>query len=160
MLSRITCQSRPQPRKRRITRCAAMPLPRNRFLTSSLSPRLRVPQGQLVALRHVGRRTIFRSGAALPAELSPRVGTIFLGLIGLGFISTMIGVSVCLLFSSSITLLSHIGRYEFYSSFAIWPEEVRADLRAGVKAKQQGNLALSHKLLAQCVLCVFCLNYY
>ncbi|KAI0000213.1 hypothetical protein BJV74DRAFT_876989 [Russula compacta] len=75
--------------------------------------------------------TIFRSGATLPPELNPRVGTIFLGLIGLGFISTMIGV------------------YEFYSSFAIWPEEVRADLRAGVKAKQQGNLALSRKILAQ-----------
>lgn len=42
-------------------------------------------------------------------------------------------------------------RYEFYSSFAIWPGEVRSDLRAGVKAKQQGNLALSRKLLIQCV---------
>ena len=49
-------------------------------------------------------------------------------------------------------VLSCSGRYEFYSSFAIWPEEVRADLRAGVKAKQQGNLALSSTLLARCVL--------
>jgi hypothetical protein len=87
------------------------------------------------------------------------VGTIFLGLIGLGFISTMIGVSVCLLVRSAITLLTHIGSYEFYSSFAIWPEEVRADLRAGVKAKQQENLALSRKLLTQCALYVFFLNF-
>jgi hypothetical protein len=137
-----------------------MPFPRHRSLTSGLSPRLRTPQGQLVASRYVSRRTIFRSGAALPAEISPRVGTIFLGLIGLGFISTMIGVSVCLLVSSAFTLLSRIGRYEFYSSFAIWPEEVRADLRAGVKAKQQGNLALSRKLLTQYVLCVSLLNCY
>ncbi|KAH9998596.1 hypothetical protein BJV77DRAFT_940428 [Russula vinacea] len=108
-----------------------MPLPRYRALTTSLPTRLRAIQGQSFALRYVGRRTISRSGAALPAGLSPQVGTIFLGLIGLGFISTMIGV------------------YEFYSSFAIWPEEVRADLRAGVKAKQQGNLALSRKLLTQ-----------
>lgn len=77
------------------------------------------------------RRTFFPSGVTLPTGLNPRVGTIFLGLIGLGFISTMIGV------------------YEFYSSFAIWPEEVRSDLRAGVKAKQQGNFALSRRLLTQ-----------
>ena len=146
-------------RGRHFTRCSAMPFPRHRSLTSGLSPRLRTPQGQLFASRYVSRRTIFRSGA-LPAEISPRVGTIFLGLIGLGFISTMIGVSVCLLVSSAFTLLSRIGRYEFYSSFAIWPEEVRADLRAGVKAKQQGNLALSRKLLTQYVHCVSLLNCY
>lgn len=124
---------------------------------SRLPPRLRVSQGQLVTLHYAGRRTIFRSAgrATLPAELNPRLGTIFLGLIGLGFISTMLGVSVCLLIGSTITYLCCSGRYEFYSSFAIWPEEVRADLRAGVKAKQQGNLALSCKLLTQCVLCVF-----
>jgi len=52
---------------------------------------------------YVGRRTLFRSRAALPAGLNPRVGTIFLGLIGLGFISTMIGVSVCLFIASVVT---------------------------------------------------------
>ena len=136
--------------------------PRYRSLTTSLPPRLRIPQGQLLTSRYVGRRTIFRSasGATLPAALSPRLGTIFLGLIGLGFISTMLGVSVCLLIGSAITYLCHPDRYEFYSSFAIWPEEVRADLRAGIKAKQQGNLALSGKLLLQCVLRVFCCNCY
>ena len=140
--------------------CCAMPLPRCRSLTAGLPPRLRTSQGQLATLRYVGRRTFLRSGAALPAELSPRVGTIFLGLIGLGFISTMIGVSVCLHIDSAVTFSFRFGRYEFYSSFAIWPEEVRADLRAGVKAKQQGNLALSRKLLTQCVLCGLFLNCY
>jgi hypothetical protein len=79
--------------------------PRYRSLTTSLSPRLRIPQGQLLTSQYVGRRNIFRStsGATLPAELSPRLGTIFLGLIGLGFISTMLGVSVCLLIGSAIT---------------------------------------------------------
>jgi hypothetical protein len=137
-----------------------MPFPRYRPLATSLPRRLRTPQGQLVTLRYVGRRTIFRSGATLPAGLSPRVGTIFLGLIGLGFVSTMIGVSVCLLISPAVTFSGHFDSYEFYSSFTIWPEEVRADLRAGVKAKQQGNLALSRNLLTQYVLCVFCLNCY
>ena len=134
--------------------------PRYHPLTTNLPPRLCIPQGQLLASRHVGRRIIFRSasGAALPAELTPRLGTIFLGLIGLGFISTMLGVSVCLPIGSSITYLYRSVRYEFYSSFAIWPEEVRADLRAGVKAKQQGNLALSSKLLTQCVLRAFFCN--
>ena len=131
-------------------------------LTASLPPRLRIPQRHLLPSRHVGRRTIFRTtgGATLPAELSPRLGTIFLGLIGLGFISTMLGVSVCLLIGSTITHLSRSCSYEFYSSFAIWPEEVRADLRAGVKAKQQGNLALSAKLITQCVPRVCCCNCY
>jgi hypothetical protein len=48
-------------------------------------------------------------------------------------------------------MLSLSVSYEFYSSFAIWPDEVRSDLRAGVKAKQQGNFALSRRLLTQCV---------
>jgi hypothetical protein len=134
--------------------------PSYRALTTSLSPRLRTPRGQLLTSRYVGCRTIFRSaiGAALPAELNPRLGTVFLGLVGLGFISTMLGVSVCLLIGSAITYLSRPCRYEFYSSFAIWPEEVRADLRAGVKAKQQGNFGLSAKLLTQCVPRVFYCN--
>jgi hypothetical protein len=51
-------------------------------------------------------------------------------------------------------MLSFSISYEFYSSFAIWPEEVRSDLRAGVKAKQQGNFALSRRLLTQCVVCI------
>lgn len=136
--------------------------PRYRSFTTSLSPRLRIPQGQSLTSRYVGRGTIFRSASrtTLPAELSPRLGTVFLGLIGIGFISTMLGVSVCLLIGSAITYLCRSCRYEFYSSFAIWPEEVRADLRAGVKAKQQGNLALSGKLLTQCVLRVSCCNFY
>ncbi len=63
----------------------------------------------------------------------------------------MVGVSVCLLLGFCHEMLSFADSYEFYSSFAIWPEEVRSDLRAGVKAKQQGNLALSRRLLTQCV---------
>ena len=51
-------------------------------------------------------------------------------------------------------MLSFSISYEFYSSFTIWPEEVRSDLRAGVKAKQQGNFALSRRLLIQCVVCI------
>lgn len=77
-------------------------LPRYRFITASLPPRLRTQKGQLVTPGYVCRRTIFRSGATLPPGLNARVGTVFLGLIGLGFISTMIGVSVCLLLISAI----------------------------------------------------------
>jgi hypothetical protein len=42
------------------------------------------------------------------------------------------------------------GRYEYYASFATWPEPLRADLRAGIKAKQQGDLALSVRFLRRC----------
>ena len=75
-----------------------IPPPHHRVVTTNLSARLRTPK-----VPHVSRRTIFRTGTALPAGLNPRVGTIFLGLIGLGFVSTMIGVSVCHLLSPSMT---------------------------------------------------------
>ncbi|KAL6302750.1 hypothetical protein BKA93DRAFT_387690 [Sparassis latifolia] len=56
-----------------------------------------------------------------------RISTMFGTLIALGVVSTAYGL------------------YEFYSAFTMWPEEVRADLRAGVKAKRQDNLSLSEK---------------
>jgi hypothetical protein len=40
-----------------------------------------------------------------------------------------------------------LSRYEFYSSFTLWPKEVRGDLRAGIKAKHQGDLDLSARYL-------------
>jgi hypothetical protein len=74
-----------------------------RFTRSSAAglPHLGAHHGNLLTSRYLGypRRTIFRSRAVLPAEFN-RVGTIFLGLIGLGFVSTLIGVSVCLLSSA------------------------------------------------------------
>ena len=65
----------------------------------------------------------------------------------------MIGVSVCLSpqLRRDIDILNYSGRYEYSSSFAIWPQEGRPDLKTGVRARQQGNLALSRKLIAQCV---------
>ena len=33
----------------------------------------------------------------------------------------------------------------------MWPPEVRGDLRAGVKAKHQGDLELSERYLRRCV---------
>jgi hypothetical protein len=41
--------------------------------------------------------------------------------------------------------------YEIYTSFTLWPVEVRKDLRAGIRAKIQGDLALSERFLARCV---------
>lgn len=37
--------------------------------------------------------------------------------------------------------------YQFYALFTIWPKEVRSDLRAGIKAKNQGDLEMSEKFL-------------
>ncbi|OBZ67454.1 TPR repeat-containing protein P27G11.02 [Grifola frondosa] len=39
------------------------------------------------------------------------------------------------------------GLYQFYSIFTMWPEEVRGDLRAGIKAKHQNDLNLSERYL-------------
>ncbi len=43
-------------------------------------------------------------------------------------------------------------RYQFYTTFTMWPPEVRADLRAGIKAKHQGDLDLSERYLRRYVL--------
>ena len=42
-------------------------------------------------------------------------------------------------------------RYQFYTTFTMWPPEVRGDLRAGIKAKNQGDLELSERYLRRCV---------
>ena len=41
--------------------------------------------------------------------------------------------------------------YEVYASFTLWPVEVRKDLRAGIRAKNQGDHALSERFLARYV---------
>ncbi|KAF9239805.1 hypothetical protein BU15DRAFT_46251 [Melanogaster broomeanus] len=42
-----------------------------------------------------------------------------------------------------------VGLYEFYSMFTLWPKELRADLRAGIKAKNQDNPSLSERYLTR-----------
>ncbi|KAI0319235.1 hypothetical protein OF83DRAFT_1111472 [Amylostereum chailletii] len=58
-----------------------------------------------------------------------RVSTLFYALLALGLSSTAYGL------------------YDFYATFTMWPEEIRGDLRAGVKAKHQGDFALSERFL-------------
>jgi len=54
---------------------------------------------------------------------------VFTALIAIGVVSTAYGV------------------YEFYSAFTMWPKEVRGDLRAGIKAKNQGDFDISERYL-------------
>ena len=35
--------------------------------------------------------------------------------------------------------------------FTLWPQEVRADLRAGIKARNNGDYVMSEKFLRRCV---------
>ncbi|KAH9933738.1 uncharacterized protein B0H18DRAFT_981821 [Fomitopsis serialis] len=73
-----------------------------------------------------------RSYASSPlqwARSNSRISTVFTVLIALGLGSTAYGV------------------YEFYSMFTMWPQEVRGDLRAGIKAKNQGDFILSERYL-------------
>ncbi|CDO74577.1 hypothetical protein BN946_scf184583.g4 [Trametes cinnabarina] len=58
-----------------------------------------------------------------------RVSTLFTVLMAVGVASTAYGV------------------YQFYTTFTMWPPEVRADLRAGIKAKHQGDHDLSARYL-------------
>ncbi|KAG6377623.1 hypothetical protein JVT61DRAFT_15441 [Boletus reticuloceps] len=62
---------------------------------------------------------------------SIRVSTIFTALLALGAGATLLGL------------------YEIYTSFTLWPDEVRKDLRAGIRAKNQGDHALSERFLAR-----------
>ncbi|KAI0947767.1 hypothetical protein AcW1_009444 [Taiwanofungus camphoratus] len=57
-------------------------------------------------------------------------------------ISTVFGTLIALGVGSTV-----YGLYEFYSTFTMWPKEVRGDLRAGVKAKNQSDLSLSERYL-------------
>ncbi|EIN08304.1 hypothetical protein PUNSTDRAFT_113863 [Punctularia strigosozonata HHB-11173 SS5] len=41
------------------------------------------------------------------------------------------------------------GIYDFFASFATWPAEIKADLRAGVKAKRNGDWILSRGFLTR-----------
>ncbi|EMD35357.1 hypothetical protein CERSUDRAFT_124695 [Gelatoporia subvermispora B] len=58
-----------------------------------------------------------------------RVSTIFTVLVVLGVASTAYGL------------------YQFYDTFHTWPPAIRSDLRAGIKAKHNGDLALSERYL-------------
>lgn len=66
--------------------------------------------------------------------------------------STVGGVRVSKLFTALLALgigATGLGLYEFYTSFTLWPEQVRGDLRAGIKARNQGDLSLSERYITR-----------
>ncbi|KAF9225946.1 hypothetical protein BS17DRAFT_777932 [Gyrodon lividus] len=94
------------------------------------------------SLRH-GGKTFLRSltsaseshnattGQATLRGRSLRVSTLFTVLLVLGVGTTAVGL------------------YEFYSLFTLWPEELRADLRAGIQARNQGDPSVSERYLTR-----------
>ncbi|KAL4071463.1 hypothetical protein V8B97DRAFT_476544 [Scleroderma yunnanense] len=60
-----------------------------------------------------------------------RVSTVFTALLVLGTGATALGL------------------YQFYTSFTLWPTELRGDLRAGIKARNQGDFSLSERYLTR-----------
>ena len=66
----------------------------------------------------------------------------FSHVIPVGLVTNPIWTSF-LLFSNTIL------RYEFYSMLTMWPEEVRGDLRAGLRAKSRGDVKLSIQYLTK-----------
>ncbi|UZJ52655.1 hypothetical protein CBS101457_001975 [Exobasidium rhododendri] len=58
----------------------------------------------------------------------PLVRTTFFGLIILGFVGTGVGV------------------YAYYNTFSIWPDELRGDLRAAIKAHRRGERKMAEAL--------------
>ncbi|KIK43573.1 hypothetical protein CY34DRAFT_789955 [Suillus luteus UH-Slu-Lm8-n1] len=62
------------------------------------------------------------------------------------------GVRVSRLFTALLALgigATGLGLYDFYTSFTLWPEQVRGDLRAGIKARNQGDLSLSERYITR-----------
>ncbi|KIP07301.1 hypothetical protein PHLGIDRAFT_13329 [Phlebiopsis gigantea 11061_1 CR5-6] len=91
---------------------------------------VRAPKhGQLQAPERAHRATCRHASTLASLPASSNVKTIFTALIALGVGSTAYGL------------------YEFYSMFTVWPKEVRGDLRAGIKAKNQGDLGMSEQFL-------------
>ncbi|TFK83595.1 hypothetical protein K466DRAFT_498180 [Polyporus arcularius HHB13444] len=82
-----------------------------------------------VASRRTLATSSSSSGATSWLHSRSRISTVFSILMGVGIASTAYGV------------------YQFYTTFTMWPPEVRADLRAGIKAKHQGDLDLSERYL-------------
>ncbi|KAI0066840.1 hypothetical protein BV25DRAFT_1795961 [Artomyces pyxidatus] len=76
-----------------------------------------------------GLSRAYSSGRVPKQGSSFRVSTVFYALVGVGLAATVYGV------------------YDFYGLLTMWPEEVRADLLPGIKAKHQGDLALSERYL-------------
>ncbi|KAH9915762.1 hypothetical protein B0H21DRAFT_326380 [Amylocystis lapponica] len=85
----------------------------------------RAPSRHVRSVRHISSESSPRSWV----RSNSRISTVFGVLIALGVGSTAYGL------------------YEFYTAFTLWPEEVRADLRAGIKAKHQGELFTSERYL-------------
>ncbi|KAM5537624.1 hypothetical protein V8D89_008702 [Ganoderma adspersum] len=77
----------------------------------------------------VSRRAYATSPVSSWLQSNSRISTVFGILMGVGIASTSYGL------------------YQFYNTFTLWPPEVRADLRAGIKAKTQGDLDLSERYL-------------
>ncbi|KAH9941779.1 uncharacterized protein BXZ73DRAFT_88203 [Epithele typhae] len=87
-------------------------------------PRLTIPHAQWSK----SYATSSESSTGSPG-LRMRVSTLFTILLGVGIAATSYGI------------------YDFYATFTMWPKEVREDLRAGIKAKHQGELDLSERYL-------------
>ncbi|TFK49177.1 hypothetical protein OE88DRAFT_1663615 [Heliocybe sulcata] len=88
--------------------------------------RYRIPRSSFLC---ASRRCLSTSANAVEKEGQTRLSTIFTILLGLGIASAGYGI------------------YQFYQTFTLWPPAVRADLRAGMKAKNQGDLVLSERYL-------------
>ncbi|KAI0631240.1 hypothetical protein C8Q77DRAFT_1061954 [Trametes polyzona] len=86
-------------------------------------------RGQSRTVAFCAHRAMSTSSAGSGLRTNPRVSTLFTVLMAVGVASTAYGV------------------YQFYTTFTMWPPEVRGDLRAGIKAKHQGDLDLSARYL-------------
>ncbi|OCH89349.1 hypothetical protein OBBRIDRAFT_888485 [Obba rivulosa] len=92
--------------------------------------------------RHVGPATSRVHSALRLAPATPHHRTLTTWIKSQSRVSTIFTVLVLL----GVTSTAY-GLYQFYETFHMWPPAVRSDLRAGIKAKHNGDLGLSERYL-------------
>jgi hypothetical protein len=80
---------------------------------------------------------------------------VFGALLAVGIATTGYGLCVHLPFTLPRIMYRYqlvtvpLRRYQFYSTFTIWPKEIRSDLRAGVKAKHYKDFDMSERYISR-----------
>ncbi|KAI0701375.1 hypothetical protein BC835DRAFT_1411516 [Cytidiella melzeri] len=64
------------------------------------------------------------------------------------FIRIKVSVLFTILVGGGVVLTAY-GLYDFYTSFTMWPKEVKRDLRAGIETRNTGDLNVSERFLTR-----------
>lgn len=121
---------------------------RSRIASPSTNLRAAVAPSRTSA-RHALPAFAQRRMASTAADLAPksRWSMVFTGLLFVGVGLTAYGMCVITFYFHYLCINNMSIRYDIYTLMSMWPEEIKEDLRAGVKAKLSGDFVLSAQYL-------------